>query len=176
MVAQFFASHPIITNANGVMLRDILRSARMRPEIRTLTQSLYPYRVKEGETPNNVAFNYYGSIEWVWLVYFCNNIIDVYSEWPKSQEQLDAWAVSQYGSVPAALATIDHYYKASDPSWPIVTTESYSLMSADEQGQYTAIDAYTWANQLNEKKRLIQLVNRADAPRIALELEKLLNE
>src|SRR5690348_13041402 len=109
MAGAFFASHPIVIDANGIRLRNLLTSARMRPEIRNMTQSLYPYRVKEGETATMVAFNYYGSIDWVWLVYFSNNIVDMYSEWPKTQDQLDAWAINTYGSVPAALATIDHY-------------------------------------------------------------------
>ena len=43
------------------------------------------YKIKGDDRPDNVAFEFYGDANLDWLVLTCNNIINVYDEWPMTQ-------------------------------------------------------------------------------------------
>lgn len=177
MSSQYFKDFPtFIDVTTGFNLKNLMFSSRMTGSVLNRTQLFYPYTVKEGETATSVAYNYYGSIDYVWLVFFANNIIDYYSQWPKSQYDLDQYVISEYGSVPAAQGLIDHYYKPDDPSYPAVSVESFNAKDTINQGLFMPRYTYDYLMMQNEAKRKIQLVNKNDAPRISLELEQLLTQ
>ena len=61
--------------------------------------SLYQrYLVKENERAEDIAEFYYGNVNLVWLVYFSNQIIDPYTQWPKSSSDFNKYFVKKYAS------------------------------------------------------------------------------
>ena len=56
----------------------------------------YPYTVQEGERAEDIAQFYYGSVDYIWLVYMANNIIDPYHEWPLDPRTFNAYLVDKY--------------------------------------------------------------------------------
>lgn len=59
----------------------------------------YPYTVAEGERPEDIAEFYYGSVDYVWLVYLANNIIDPYHQWPMDEKTFRNYLVDKYSDV-----------------------------------------------------------------------------
>jgi hypothetical protein len=52
---------------------------------------------------------YYGNPDLVWLVYFSNNIVDPYHDWPMDDSTFNKFIGEKYGSVQAANQTIVDY-------------------------------------------------------------------
>ena len=45
------------------------------------------YDIKNGETPESIAFKLYGDAELHWVVMLINNITDRFHDWPMSEAQ-----------------------------------------------------------------------------------------
>lgn len=168
---QYFKNHPVI-NYNGLNIRNLMLNAQLTKSVLGSTTTFLPYTVQEGETPTTIAFDYYGSVDYTWLVLFSNSIIDPYTGWPKSQEQFDEFLVKEHQSVSNAIATIHHYKNTLDPDLPPATPTTYLYMTESERTGYVPVSLYDYLHEVNEGKRQIRLVDKVYAARIALELEK----
>ncbi len=54
------------------------------------------YEISGDDRPDNVAFDFYGDSSLDWLVLLCNNIINIQSEWPMSQQSFDNYLLKKY--------------------------------------------------------------------------------
>jgi hypothetical protein len=171
---QYFANFPIV-QYNGQQLRNIILSVRASVPLLTDTNSMLPYRVQDGDTPMIIAFDYYGSVDYHWLIWFANGMVDYYSQWYKSIAQFQSYINDLYGSSAAAQATIHHYINPSDSTVPAVTTTTYAYMTTQQKAGLVAVTTYDWEIGKNEAKRNILLIERSRAPAISHELEKLLS-
>lgn len=175
---SFFDFFPTVTDASsGSNLKNISLSVIFNrlsvPEL----SNFRPYTITEGETPNQLAFNYYDDVEYIWLIAMANSIVDFRSQWPMSSSEFDAYIVSKYGSIENAQSTISYYRSANDPTYPKVTPFTYQNMSAEKIGllQLQSISFYQDEFELNEAKRQIKLIDKSLAPGLMLELSTLLN-
>ena len=173
MARQYFLNHPII-EYRGLKLRNLLLSARAVKGVLSKTTLIYPYTLSDGDTPQMIAYDYYGSVDYVWLVLLSNEMVDMYSDWYKSDDQLNEYIKKKYGSLDAAFATIHHYTNRSDLSATEVSVTTYQHATPLEQGQLDPVYAYDFEVAQNESKRTINLIDKAAAAKISLELERLL--
>jgi len=56
------------------------------------------YNVIGDERPDNVAQKFYGDPTFDWVVFLANNIVNVYDEWPLSQQSFDNFLTEKYGT------------------------------------------------------------------------------
>jgi hypothetical protein len=49
------------------------------------------YNVKNGEIPELISYNYYGTTDYWWIVLLFNDIFDPFFEWPISQNDLEQY-------------------------------------------------------------------------------------
>jgi len=54
------------------------------------------YTVKNNQRPDEVALDAYGDMKLDWVVLLCNNIINLYDEWPMSEDELERYIDSEY--------------------------------------------------------------------------------
>lgn len=94
-MSNYFENFPTI-NYQGRNVRDITRRNKFLKSVTTNPLLFLPYTVKEGERPENIAYNYYGSTDYVWLVYLSNNIVDPYHQWPLSEEDFHKYLIQKY--------------------------------------------------------------------------------
>lgn len=92
---SFFKYYPT-TQYDGYEVLDITRKAKLSALIADDVMDYMNYTVAEGERPEDVAFYYYDDASLAWLVLMSNNIMDPYSEWPMSQENLEKHIVDKY--------------------------------------------------------------------------------
>ena len=55
-----------------------------------------PFTIKEGERAEDIADYYYGSVDYTWLVYLSNNILDPYHEWPMAEAEFNQYLIEKY--------------------------------------------------------------------------------
>lgn len=92
---KYFENFPLI-DYQGRRVRDISRRSSFLTAIQNNPYLYYPYTVKANERAEDVANAYYGSVDFVWLVYLANNIIDPYHEWPMDENTFNDYLVDKY--------------------------------------------------------------------------------
>lgn len=94
-MAKYFENFPII-EYQGRKVRDITRRNTFLKTVSTNPYLFLPYTVKEGERAEDVAEFYYGSVDYIWLVYLANNIIDPYHQWPMDAKTFNSYLAEKY--------------------------------------------------------------------------------
>ena len=97
-MAKYFENFPIITY-EGKQVRDITRRNQFVRNVSTNPLLYLPYTIGEGERAEDIANFYYGSVDYSWLVYMANNIMDPYHEWPLSEAEFKDFLIDKYGNV-----------------------------------------------------------------------------
>jgi hypothetical protein len=97
-MAKYFENFPIITY-EGKQVRDITRRNQFVRNVSTNPLLYLPYTISEGERAEDIANFYYGSVDYSWLVYMANNIMDPYHEWPLSEAEFKDFLIDKYGNV-----------------------------------------------------------------------------
>jgi len=94
---SYFKHFPTTTYDNKIVL-DITRKAKFDSIVKDGALDYMSYTIEEGERPEDVAYYYYDDASLAWLVLLSNNILDPYTQWPKSQENLEKYIIAQYES------------------------------------------------------------------------------
>jgi predicted CopG family antitoxin len=94
--------------------------AELIPNLMKNLELFYEYSVQEGDTPESVAYKYYGDQYRYWIVLYCNGILDPQWEWPLNNQQFNTYIQDKYLTVATSegktvleytTTTVHHYEK-----------------------------------------------------------------
>ena len=158
---------------------DVFKRVRATLKARTDATIYYDYVVTDKETPEIVAYKYYGASKYHWIVLLMNQIRDPQWDWPLDERSLNKFIAAKYGSLSAAQSETSHYetkelkapvtdanYVRDEiiiPSGLIVDSTfnySYSAKSWDASEARTLVTKYNMEVSKNENKRSIVLLRR----------------
>lgn len=140
------------------VVKDITTNVRLRVNILSNITLFDQYDLKEGDTPEIIAANYYGSSEYHWIVMLANQKFHWVEDFPLTQFQFNNYIVSKY-TLPYGI----HHYESPNGH----------IISADQFPQ-TAVTNYEYEQKLNEQKRTINLISPTLISNIVNELKKLI--
>lgn len=92
-----------------ITVKNIFKRGRLREDIFGDLTFFTKYQVVGDNRPDNVAYEVYGDETLDWIVLLSNNILNVQSEWPLTQQAFDNFLMNKYGSYDETLAT--HHYE-----------------------------------------------------------------
>ena len=92
-----------------IRVKNIFKGASIREDILEDLTLFTKYQIVGNNRPDNVAFDFYGNSNLDWVVLKCNNIINVQSEWPMTQEDFDRYLLEKYKSYDNLYNGIHHY-------------------------------------------------------------------
>ena len=151
---MYFKKMPTIlypSNIGQVIVKDIFRRVALNDK--TTTQAaLNTYYVREGDTPEIVSYNFYGSAEYHWIVLIANDIVNIHTEWPKRDSDIFKYVEDKYG---AGNATEVHHYRITG-SDPEIIVDYDSAKVAD--GTHSIVTNYDYEVDVNESKKQIKLI------------------
>lgn len=103
MATDFFQSFPLLSytlddSDSTQVVVDIFRRAILSKEFLDNNSYFETVDIRDGESPEELAFRYYGSQNLHWLILLTNNIIDPRFNWPLSSDDLYKLVVSKYGT------------------------------------------------------------------------------
>jgi hypothetical protein len=156
----------------------------------------YPYDIQEGDTPEIIAYKYYGDSYKYWMVLFANQIMDPQWQWPIDNLTLDNYLSDKYPNTNVDT-TIHHYLKTvtsvdntsrtSTITETIIdltaynalarTTRSYTLPNGSTVTVTTdksSVNIYDYEMSVNEKNRSIRLINAVYADQLEKEFQTLM--
>jgi hypothetical protein len=150
-----------------VTLTDITLRSKITERLNQFTSAMYDYVIADGERPDIVAENVYGSASYTWIVLLVNNIMSLY-DWPLTTDEFDAYVTSKYGSLSAAKNGTPIYYTVEGDRVDVVT---YFTLPSVRRG--TVLTPYEQELADNEKKRRIRVIRAQFLPQVYTSLRTL---
>lgn len=185
LVVYDFERANLLNQRNSKVVSNILVRAKLVDGIFDSPFVYYKYDVVDGDTPESLAFKYYGSSTKHWAILIANNITDPFYDWPLKYENFVSFVESKYGSIATAKTTTHHYEKIITKTDSVTstitvnkyeldyntyanlassTTETINLKDGNTVTVVTtknAISYYDYEDQVNESKRSIKILDNS---------------
>ena len=134
-------------------VKNLLRRVGIRSKVKSNTMLYDTYDVRNGETPESIAFKLYGDAELHWVVMLVNNITDRYLDWPMSESQFLQYINDKYSNADAV-----HHYEIEQESGDTSIKIDIGTSNADYPTA-TAITNYEHEQEQQDNKRKIRLLD-----------------
>ena len=181
---SYFDYYPKITY-NGKRATNLLLRSEIVREVFNKRAVYYTYVIKDGETAEGLANRFYRDPELSWVIYYSNDMLDPYYDWPLDYTQFNDFLRKKYNKSPQLLkADVKHYVYtglSSDTeeeikriTW-LITPETWVFLTAQEKSGWSSVSIYDFENQKNEDKRQIQILDPNYISQIKQELGDSLN-
>ena len=154
---------------------DIMSRIKVRDKIINEASLYDKYDVKSGETPENIAGKHFGSADLHWVILLTNNITDRYYDWPMSEQELELFIKDKYSN-PDGI----HHYEITQSSGkqtgngPDDYTHKIEVNSTVSGA--TSVSNREYESRLQDKKRLIKLLDPEFLPQFLREFNELIGK
>ena len=159
--------------SNYTQVKNFFKKGKIREDLFQDLTVFEKYSIRGDDRPDNVANEIYGDPTLDWVVLLSNNIVNIYNEWPLSQQAFEAYVLDKYKTL-AKLDEVHHYEsnEVKDSSGVIIFPKGVRVSAAqsvsyfeplsDEQVTVNpvskAITNYQYEQSVNDKKRRIFLI------------------
>jgi hypothetical protein len=137
-MSGYFSRFPSIAYGN-TLATNILARIKINSLVRDKKLVFHPYTLKEGERPDTIAEHYYGDPYFAWLVYFANEVIDPYYEWPLSQRDFEQYIRTKYGTTELAQEKIVYYQNNWSTDESMLTPGAFDSLPAAIKKYWTPV-------------------------------------
>lgn len=152
---MFFKSMPAFTykvNDDTIITKDIFQRVGLDRQIKT-SLALESYYIQDGDTPDILANNLYGSSRYHWVLLIVNDITNVHDQWPRRQEELLTYTKEKYGS---GNHLNDHHYRLVSDTTITVDYDPAAISN----GTVEAVSNFNYEAEINEDKKHIFLLKK----------------
>jgi len=196
---QYFDTIPKIiqtdTSGTSRILTNLMARVSIIPKLLKDPLVFYEYDIQDGDTPEIIAFKYYGDSYRYWVVLFANQITDPQWNWPLDNNTLYQYVVSKYPDN-NVYSDIHHYQKTitqfdsatntTSEEVVIIDQDTYNTLvessdTYDIDGNLTsvtvtkqAVTLYDYELNVNESKRTIKILNAQYVDQLEDEFKKLM--
>jgi hypothetical protein len=140
-------------DGNFKIVTNLLRRVAVRTKVKTNTAIFDIYDVKEGESPESIAWGLYGDVDYHWIILLMNDITDRYHEWPLSTPQFLSFLNEKYSDPNGT-----HHYEISQTSGETTTKINIGTSNADYPTA-TEVTNFEYEESEQDKKRQIRLLH-----------------
>ena len=160
-----FSSKPL--DPDFLFVKNIWRRAEILTEYKSQVTIFNEITVQDGERPEDVATAFYNNPFYNWTVLVANDIVDVYSQWPRSITQLQDFINQKYDN---PQATKHHVTTEVKDAKNNIIVEAGKVVASNYQVSYyngtttvTATPVVSVSNEQfefeeNAKKARIQII------------------
>ena len=172
---MYFANFPFIVydsvgNGEFKVVTNLLKRVALRSKVKSNTLLFDTYDVKEGETPESVAYKLYDDSELHWVILLTNDITDRYHQWPMSSSQFLAFINDKYSDVDAT-----HHYEISQTSGDTTIKIDVGTVNTDYPAA-TLITNFEYEEERQDTLRQIRLLDPIYIEPFVDEYERLIAE
>jgi hypothetical protein len=142
-----YSNSDISTGLDSVT--NIIARFGFEQSLKNNSSAFYKYQIQESDTPEIIAYKYYGSAERHWIVLLFNDIVDPQFDWPLKYDTFIEFVGAKYAANGAANTTVQ-----SGLAWAMSTNNVqayYKIVTKTDIDNVTLIekiqvDANTYAN------------------------------
>ena len=127
--------------SNYTQVKNFFKKGKLREDLFQDLTVFEKYSIRGDDRPDNVANEIYGDPTLDWVVLLSNNIINIYNEWPLSQQAFDTYILDKYGSV-EKLNEVHHYEsnEVKDSTGVIIFPKGIRVSAAQSVSYYEPLD------------------------------------
>ena len=168
---MYFNSFPKIfydsdANYNFKVVTNLLRRVAVRAKVKANTLMYDTYDIKNGETPESIAYKLYDDATLHWVVLIVNDITDRYHQWPMSYIQFSKYVTEKYVNTDGTsnVSGVHHYeiaQSSGDTDTKIEVYNNSALYTGDTDfyASATTVTNYEYEETLQDEKRKIRLLD-----------------
>lgn len=90
-------------------VKNLFKRGKLREDIFQNLAFFTKYEIKGDDRPDNVAYEIYGDSTLDWVILLSNNIINIQTEWPMTQQAFEEYVLGKYGNEETLYSDIHHY-------------------------------------------------------------------
>lgn len=90
------------------VVKNLFKRGNLRQDIFGDLTFFTKYKIVGDERPDDVAYSVYGDQNYDWVVMLSNNIMNLETEWPWSEEAFNKYLLDKYGSYEKIYATKEY--------------------------------------------------------------------
>ena len=109
---EYVSRLPDARISDYIPVKNLFMRGKLREDIFQNASIFTKYKIIGDDRPDNVAFEVFGDANLDWLVLTCNNILNVYDEWPMTQINFENYLLEKYGTYENINAT--HHYETTE--------------------------------------------------------------
>jgi hypothetical protein len=198
---QYFDTLPKIVQTDNVgvsrVFTNLMARASIIPDVLKNPLVYYSYDIQEGDTPEIVAYKYYGDSYRYWIVLFANELLDPQWSWPMDSNVFDAYMAEKYpsGNTTTTVYSYEKKLTQTDNSTNTVTintidvnettynsivenTQTYTIGNSTVTIQTTKriVTIYDYEYELNESKRKINILNSVYVDQMEQQFKALMSQ
>ena len=172
---MYFNNFPLIPyDATGTgelkVVTNLLRRVGVRAKVKANTMLYDTYDVRNGETPESIAFKLYDDAELHWVILLVNDITDRFHDWPLTEAQFLQFIKDKYTNVDAI-----HHYEISQESGDTSIKINIGTSNTDYPSA-TAITNYEHEQEVQDAKRKIRLLDPSYVSDFVEEFKSIMKE
>jgi hypothetical protein len=147
-------------NVNVDVITNILERVRLKLNFIQSQAFFAQHFIIDGETPEFLAYKYYGNTELHWIILYSQQATNPYYDWPLTYFDLKKFVNKKYGV--ANINAIHHYEDA----------DGYEVDSTAAGA--TSVTNFIYEETLNDAKRNLTVIRSEYVSNVVNELKKLL--
>lgn len=109
----YFKKFPIISY-DGVPSINLLRRTAFNEKVENFISAFYPLSLEDDTRIDHLAFDYYDTVDYDWLIYHMNGVIDPYYGTLLPSRVFEKHIKSKYESIRNAMRRVSHYENKRD--------------------------------------------------------------
>jgi hypothetical protein len=163
-------NYDVLGDGTTKLATNIMSRARFKQVSDSNATVYYTYTVKDYETPETLAFNYYGDSGLHWIIILSNDIYNLYTDWVKSSPDFYRFLIKKYGAdldpIQKANWTIDelkadpsvvHHFQDYLGNYIDITAYEYQFINNPDDTKPEYVTYFDYEDQRNESLRNIRL-------------------
>ena len=167
---EYVSRLPDAKISDYIPVKNLFKKGYLRDDIFQDLTFFTKYKVQGDDRPDNIAYTLYNNASLDWVILLSNNIINIQTEWPMPQADLDRYLLEKYGSYEAQEEI--HHYETIEVknSTNVVIVEEGLTVESDfsvefydwmidsletKQGITTPISNYEYELKIEDAKRNI---------------------
>jgi len=124
----YFRKFPL-NEYKGQPAVDIMKRVNLSSNVKKYLSVFYTHTMEQNENVDELAFNYYDSVNLDWMIYLANDIVDPHFDTPLSDLDFDEYISKKYGSYRNAERKIIHYENNYDADDTILSSAAYEALA-----------------------------------------------
>ena len=157
-------------NGNPKLVVDLMRRVKIRSKIKDEASLYDKYDVVDGDTPESIAFKYFGNAQLHWVILMLNDMTNRYYDWPLNVYDFEKYVNEKYTNPDGV-----HHYEKVQSSGPQTSTDySHLIECVSTDVGAVSVSNREYEDRIQERKRQIKLINPGVLPILLEEFQQLI--
>lgn len=128
--SPYFKKFPVVDYKGNVAL-DLLKRVDINSQVQNFYNAFYAYTMNRDDRVEDIAFNYYDDVDYDWIIYMANDVVDPYYDVPLNSENFDRFLIKKYGTIETAQTKILYYKSNWAGDDTILSSSGYEALSTN---------------------------------------------